>query len=638
MIKKILIIFFLIHFPIVAMASFSADKTGDRISFKTKTWVGEIDPNTLVINGGKDNNELIQLADSPMVLGKIENLNFSDDRVSWYYPLHDLKVTSYIQNNHLIMRFETNKEQDIIFPRTGQNKEMQALIYPEGEGLFIPQTDPFWEKQLVGTSRNTQGELSMPFWGYYGQSNTATYILHQDLNNQLYFLKEKQLYTELHHHFKRTNKHIATFEISIILSEKTPIAPALEYKKFLKERNALKTLNEKARANKQIEKLYGAMHVYLWGSGRSLAALDKLQGLGLKNLWLGYDQDPRTHTHLVTSQIIEKAVNLGYLIGPYDSFHTMEDPKKSESINGIFEGLYPSGCIVDEDGKKNMGFGGKGCHMSSEALALEQPQNKTIYNRVDNFIKTGINSYFLDCDATGELFDDYSPTHPMTKEKDRENRIERMKYIANQKHMVLGSETAAAWSVPIIVFAHGNFSVFNAIHWNFTKSKEYGKWWPQEKPGFFFKSVKASEDYMKAKYDPQYRLPLFQTVFHESIITTDRWEISHLKIANAVKVRELLELFYGVPSIWSLDLEEIEKQGPHLQKLYQFFSPLHKIIATEELRSFTWATDNRQVQQIVFGDQVILTANFSEFPYHAIPPKSIEVLWIKQNKKEYFTP
>ncbi len=225
----------------------------------------------------------------------------------------------------------------------------------------------------------------------------------------------------------------------------------------------------------------------------------------------------------------------------------------------MFDDLYPKGCIYLKEGKSDKGFGGRGCHVSSEALKRQVPENKTIFNRIENFVSTGINSYFLDCDATGELFDDYAEGHPMTQSKDRENRLARMAYIASDKKMVLGSETAAAWAIPYLAFSHGNFSVHNAIHWSFVKNKAYGSWYPPERPRIFFQSVSAPSDYGQAGYDPVYRLPLLQTVFHEAVIMTDRWGVSHMKLKNLIKRRELLELFYGVPSIWALDTSKILK-------------------------------------------------------------------------------
>lgn len=636
--KKILIsIIVLVFMPFTATASFSVSKN-NTLLFETKTWSGEIDPVNLAVKAIRNKTDPIMLADCPTKLGEVQNFTIEGQKASWYYPFNDIKVTSFIQDERIILKFETTKAQKLIFPRTGIDKTTKALIYPQGEGLFIPIDDQFWKKELARSQLNTHGELSMPFWGHYHDSGTSTFILRDDLNSTLHILENNNLYIQLEHQFKKIGNYFAPFEINIVLGEDSPIEPSLQYRKYLSEKGELKILKEKSKQNKEIEKLYGAIHIYLWGDGRDLIALNKIKELGINKAWLGYDQDPRTNEHLVTPEFIKTAINSGYLIGPYDSFHTMEDPMKANSINAIFKDLYPSACIINQDNKINIGFGGKGCHLSSEALILQKPPNKTIYDRVDKFKDTGINSYFLDCDATGELFEDYSPIHPMTQEKDRLNRIERMNYISNKKNLVLGSETAAAWSIPFIAFSHGNFSVHNSIHWKFTKSKNYGNWWPSENPAFFFKQVKASDEYIKARYTAQYRLPLFQTVFHDCIITTDRWELSHMKIENAFKERELLELLYGIPSIWSLNLKDISKYGVHLKKLFQFFSPIHKTIATEKIENFKWLDHERKIQQIIFGNKIKLTANFSDKTYNKITPKTIEVKWLNNGKKEYYTP
>ncbi|CAF1123022.1 unnamed protein product, partial [Didymodactylos carnosus] len=398
---------------------------------------------------------MMVLVDTPMNLGSVTDLICDNKNASWYYPAHGIKIKLALEEERLIFHIESNKEQGLTFPRSGHTLESQAIIYPNSEGLFIPQQDLFWQKQLVGTKLQVNECLTMPFWGIYYDAGSIVYILHDDLDSELSFKLsvDRKVYVQLEHKFyKADNINIPKFKFSITLGNGSPIAPALEYKKYLLSKGRLKTLQEKAIANKDIEKLYGALHIYLWGNGRTHRAIDKLYKLGLHNLWLGYDQDERMGDNVVTKELIEKAISLGYLIGPYDSFHTMENPMNARSINSIFPGHYPQSCIINKDGKVNVGFGGVGCHLSSAALAGEHPKNKTIYKRLESFVSTGINSYFLDCDATGELFNDYSPLHPMTQSQDRINRIERMDYI--NKKLVLGSETAAWWAVPYIAFAH----------------------------------------------------------------------------------------------------------------------------------------------------------------------------------------
>ena len=354
--KKILIsIIVLVFMPFTATASFSVSKN-NTLLFETKTWSGEIDPVNLAVKAIRNKTDPIMLADCPTKLGEVQNFTIEDQKASWYYPFNDIKVTSFIQDERIILKFETTKAQKLIFPRTGIDKTTKALIYPEGEGLFIPIDDQFWKKELARSQLNTHGELSMPFWGHYHDSGTSTFILRDDLNSTLHILENKNLYIQLEHQFKKIGNYFAPFEINIVLGEDSPIEPSLQYRKYLSEKGELKILKEKSKQNKEIEKLYGAIHIYLWGDGRDLIALNKIKELGINKAWLGYDQDPRTNEHLVTPEFIKTAINSGYLIGPYDSFHTMEDPMKANSINTIFKDLYPSACIINQDNKINIGF------------------------------------------------------------------------------------------------------------------------------------------------------------------------------------------------------------------------------------------------------------------------------------------
>ncbi len=50
------------------------------------------------------------------------------------------------------------------------------------------------------------------------------------------------------------------------------------------------------------------------------------------------------------------------------------------------------------------------------------------------------NPWFIDCDATGEIYDDYSAKHITRQEQDLKARLQRMDYISQEKGMVVGSE------------------------------------------------------------------------------------------------------------------------------------------------------------------------------------------------------
>src|SRR5262249_31881664 len=94
---------------------------------------------------------------------------------------------------------------------------------------------------------------------------------------------------------------------------------------------------------------------------------------------------------------------------------------------------------------------------------------------------------------------------------------------------------------------------------------------------------------------------------------------------------------YGVPSIWALDLKDLKVHGHRLKKLSTFFNRLHHAIALKPLTDFKWLTEDRLIQQVTFGDSLILTANFSQKPFENIPPESLRVKGLEGNTLEIYS-
>jgi hypothetical protein len=208
----------------------------------------------------------------------------------------------------------------------------------------------------------------------------------------------------------------------------------------------------------------------------------------------------------------------------------------------------------------------------------------------------------------------------MTQFQDRANRLKRMRHLRD-RGLVLGSEEGASWSVPVVDFAHGAFSLQNFVLWQ--RKKEFGLWWPLDRPGVFFRPITLDDEFRAAKYDPVYRIPLYEAAFHGSVIATDRWDVPLPKIPALIPVRELLELLYGVPSIWAMDRRQLQDSGALLAKLLPFFAPIHSRIGKVPLTSFEWLTPDRKVQRTKFAGEITLTANFDKLPFGAIPPGCI---------------
>lgn len=639
--------FFIFSIFSISFSTFvSAYAEQDLVEIKLDNWTAEINPRTLEVIG-KMNEKSTAIA-SPVTenMGDYLNLLSSSEKASWNYPEKNLSVEISKNKNQIIFKFVSSKSQSFEWPSTLQannadTNNSENIILPDGEGLLIPVTDPFWLENFEkynATEYAMMEQLTLPFFGNITDDNTVSYISDSSLNNTLKILKNKDnLYVQQEHIFRQKD-YFSPYIIMINLDNKKNIlAPAIHFRNHLIETKEFVTLKQKEDKNPEIKKLHGAIHTYVWGTGRTVEALKLLSSMGIKNLWLGYDEG-KSEKYKVDKKYIETAKKLGFLVAPYDTWENIQDPKTADTPLSIFPNAWPQAAIISEKGKKVPGFHDRGYEASSEYFARQKPINKDLYARAQKFKSTGINSYFLDVDATGSLHDDYSTIHPMNTSKDMLNRITRLKHLRDL-NFVLGSETAVSWAVPYLAFAHGNNSVFNNPHWALAKDKKtYGRWYPTERPEIFFKSIIAPKDYENTKYNPLYRIPLFQTVFHDSIITTDRWEIPITKFKNLMEKRLLIGFLYGVPSIWSLDIKQIKDYSNNLKKVTSFFENYHKKISGIQMTKFSYLTEDKLLQQTQFSDIATVTANFSNKIYNNIPANSIEVYYIKENKKEIFTP
>jgi hypothetical protein len=377
-----------------------------------------------------------------------------------------------------------------------------------------------------------------------------------------------------------------------------------------------------------------------WGDGVSTTMVQKLADAGLDRLWLGAQGSAGLENH---PAMVKAAKDKGYLVGFYDSYNSIHSPeaKKTWETAQFDEQLYETGPIVKADGTKRPGFNKIGYLLSPLAArpAMEKRVTKSMHS-------TAANSFMMDCDAFGECYDDYSPLHPATEADDMAARNDRMAWIVKTFHAVIGSEGGVWYSAPVIHFSHGMTT--GVIGWgdkDMTDRKSpyfQGAYWPPDGPAILLKAVPLKDKYIKLDVDPRYRLPLYEIAFHDSVVSNEEAGSGTLKFSNVQGTRMLTELLYGTPPMYHLNQAQWEKQEGIITRQFAFFSPLHREIGLLPMTDFKWLSEDRAVQETVFGDhQVELVANFgsAEFTFQgqAIPAGSILAYWPARKGGRLFT-
>jgi hypothetical protein len=312
-------------------------------------------------------------------------------------------------------------------------------------------------------------------------------------------------------------------------------------------------------------------------------------------------------------EAIRAGVDAGYLVAPYDSYQTALSATENPDWTTAHLGsrAYRDCAIVLADGKLKTGFQQSGHYTDPRCVRpLLEARVKAVQ------AKAGFNAWFLDAYATSMVLDSYREGASMTQAQNAQGNIDASRWLNTVLKLPTGSEDGNAITAQGIMFAHGMQTP--VLGWgdrDMTQDKQspyyVGNWYPPEQPAVFFKPVPLKEPLRTLYFEPTMRLPLYQAVFHGSVITTHHWLFDSLKLRNVQAENELVQLLYNVPPLYHLSAATVKQRLPLMLRQDRFFRPLHERLATQEMTGFRWLTADRQVQETTFADGTRLVANFS---------------------------
>ncbi|MCP8378569.1 glycoside hydrolase, partial [Clostridioides difficile] len=354
--------------------------------------------------------------------------------------------------------------------------------------------------------------------------------------------------------------------------------------------------------------------VATWAKYNTTDVINDINKSGIKNAWIGFDDMEEGYISL---EMVKRANELGYLVGPYDSYHSIHKPGEEKWSTASFKdkSLYENATIENKKGEKETGFQGEGRKLNP---TLSLPSVK---ERVQSILDEGyeFNSWFIDCDATGEIYDDYSQNHITTQTQDLNARLERMSYIRDHANMVIGSEGGNDFSSSTIAFAHGiETPAFAWVDKDMSKNKgsEYyvGKYYSPTGgvPEIFSKQIPVKERYKKIFIDPIYSLPLFRLVYNDSVISSHQWLWGTLKIKDEVGSRMMKEVLYNTPPMYYIDRTEWEKHKDEIISNNKVWSAFNKKAIKKEMTDFKFISEDRLVQMTEYGEDLKVLVNFSQ--------------------------
>ena len=385
------------------------------------------------------------------------------------------------------------------------------------------------------------------------------------------------------------------------------------------------TLDEKIKANREIEKLAGGAIFWVWNNnydevmysdydtdvnpatGDALMEIaDDLYKNGVDKAMMGIFFEP-------DSNFVEPLYKkYGYISTQYDNYNDVLNPEMLSIIpnnrarNCDYTARrmkdYSAGVQITPTGDMAKawalkGFDGVMHHqntlcpvIAAERIKEEIPQILAKYPYYKG--------RFIDVYGC-RLGTCYSKVHPTTMEntlKVKNGAFEAMEKMG----LITGTENGFDGIVDHLVYSEGlhspvNFQIPDAgrkhAHvMNEEQSAHIGKWMMR----------------------PERRVPLWQLVYHDCMMTFPYWGDSTESSPDHTDRRVLFACLFGCPPLYSFSLKDYDALKPAILDSYRKIRGVHSKVATLKMTDYKVLSDDYMLQRTEFGGKYRVTVNFSD--------------------------
>jgi len=384
------------------------------------------------------------------------------------------------------------------------------------------------------------------------------------------------------------------------------VALAKRYRAYARQQGLVVPFAEKLKRNPNIRRLFGAPDV--WGdASESFARQAKAAGVD------------KMLIHGRSSPESMKAINqLGYLTSEYDNYTDILPVEPGKEIDSHHDEL-PDSAVLEAAGQRKkawLTFDKKTQYMK-RCPARWVTAAKVV---VPNVLKTHpFVGRFIDVTTAEDLYECYDPKHPLTRGQKRECGVALLSHVRSQG-LVVGGEHGIWWAVPQLDYIEGMMSggsySWPAGHLKHPKSKDeaftspwghkYGTW----------------EGYAKWGVGHQHRIPLWELVFYDCIVSTWYWgDASDWLLEAAPEItpkKDAFNVLYGtIPLMWANAAGSWQAARDVFLRTYRNTCKLHEVIAGTEMLSHEFVTPDRAVQRTRFSDGTEVFVNFGQKPFAA---------------------
>jgi hypothetical protein len=508
---------------------------------------------------------------------------------------------------------------DFEFPSAFKTPDKNHFILmTDGEGLLL-QADDKEYPMSNGVTYYTGGGLAMAWMGVVDPKFETGYmaILETPYDAGVRTRREDGLVTFSPLWLPSMQKFGYSRKVSYHFFDKGGyVAQAKTYRKYIWEKNSVLSLKEKQKRFPALEKMLGGVHIYVWDKARDIEFAKELKSSGVDKALFLWDAN---HIPYPERGYDNQLKELGYATGGYELFtdlKTRDTAFYEYDFNGpmrfahtVYPGKFNQLAARKSDGKTYFNqFGHTTC---PEAVRPE------IYRKVEAKIKEFQHeTYFLDVYQANGVFECYSEEHPLTREQFCQAVVKNHQIMEDKYNQYIGGEWGAEYVNAHVAYVHGMMTL-QRTWWGSGIEKKgtiyyTGDWRSNPRPTQMIGTRVANDKYLKYSINEYTRIPLYELVYHDAVVTSWRWEDGNHHTPEIWWKKDLFNILYGSAPLWNLDLERWEEYKYTFIDSYKNVVPWLEQIASDEMVSHRFVSPDHKVQESVFSSGKKVVVNFGD--------------------------
>lgn len=509
------------------------------------------------------------------------------------------------------------KMDTLSFPSAFKSPAGHHLLLTDGAGLALPVEDKAYPLGS-GITYFCGGGLSMAWMGVTDKSFSTGYMAILETPYDAQLTPSRRNGAISFHPVWLASKETFGYHRKLryaFFNKGGYVAQCKRYREYSWPANNVVSLREKAKKLPAIDRMMGGVHIYVWDNARNAAFAKELKDAGISKAMFLWNPN---HPPYPSKGYDDSVAALGFVPGVYE---LPTDTKPRDSVwydlsktgtpfkRNAFPGLYNQIVARKRDGSPYVNQFG---HFINPAAVRPH-----IFDRFNRELALWPHqTYFMDVYQANGLYECWSKENPLTREGWAAAIRTNQQYLIDSLHQFLGAEWGADFCNGQAVYAHGMMTLQRT--WWGTEIGDRGTiyytgdWRNGARPTQMLGTRTAPPLYLRYSINEALRLPLYELVYHDAVVTSWRWEDANHHAPEIWWKKDLFNALYGNAPLWNLDRESWEAFRNTFTKSYKTLHPWLQSVCYDEMVSHRFVTADKKVQESVFSSGKKVVVNFGD--------------------------